>query len=188
MSSANGLANLNGEWALTHYMDLLMRDAFVNFRTLIEDVTLSPSMGGFLGMVGNARRIRSPGSTPTRTTPGNCCSCSPSAPRAEPRWHADARCGGPADPDLRPDRGAGLCQGVHRLDLLSGEPAVRLPRRAPLLGAPDDGDARIPFIAAQTAAERRRASRRPIAGGGSPSARWTTSSTIRTSGRSSRTG
>lgn len=35
------------------YMDLLNRDAFGNFRQLLQDVTLSPSMGAYLDMLGN---------------------------------------------------------------------------------------------------------------------------------------
>ena len=35
------------------YYDLLGNDAFANFRTLLQDVTLSPMMGQFLSMLGN---------------------------------------------------------------------------------------------------------------------------------------
>jgi uncharacterized protein (DUF1800 family) len=35
------------------YYDILGADAFGNFRTLLEDVTLSPAMGQFLSMLGN---------------------------------------------------------------------------------------------------------------------------------------
>ncbi|MFM2289288.1 MAG: hypothetical protein RL684_2431 [Pseudomonadota bacterium] len=41
--------------ALAWYYDLLADDAFVNFRTLMEDVTLSPEMGLYLNMLGNRR-------------------------------------------------------------------------------------------------------------------------------------
>src|SRR4029077_6246603 len=51
--SANG-KNLYGyPEALATYWDLLARDAFGNFRQLIEDVTLNPGMGDFLDMVHN---------------------------------------------------------------------------------------------------------------------------------------
>ncbi|HVZ84396.1 MAG TPA: DUF1800 domain-containing protein [Terracidiphilus sp.] len=36
-----------------NYYDLLGKDAFGNFRTLLEDVTLNPVMGNFLSMLGN---------------------------------------------------------------------------------------------------------------------------------------
>ena len=41
--------------ALAWYYDLLADDAFVNFRRLMEDVTLSPEMGMYLNMLGNRR-------------------------------------------------------------------------------------------------------------------------------------
>jgi uncharacterized protein (DUF1800 family) len=43
---ADGLAN---------YYDLLANDAFGNFRTLLNDVTLSPAMGNYLNMLHNAK-------------------------------------------------------------------------------------------------------------------------------------
>jgi uncharacterized protein (DUF1800 family) len=49
--------------ALADYYDLLARDAFGDFRKLVEDVTLHPAMGVYLNMLGNqkpdtARNIR----------------------------------------------------------------------------------------------------------------------------------
>jgi len=40
---------------LAYYYDILSNDAFGNFRTLLEDVTLSPEMGIYLNMLGNPR-------------------------------------------------------------------------------------------------------------------------------------
>jgi len=40
---------------LVPYYNLLAQDAFANFRQLMEDVTLSPSMGNYLDMVNNAK-------------------------------------------------------------------------------------------------------------------------------------
>jgi uncharacterized protein (DUF1800 family) len=37
------------------YNDLLVNDAFGNFRTLLQDVTLSPAMGNYLNMLRNAK-------------------------------------------------------------------------------------------------------------------------------------
>jgi uncharacterized protein (DUF1800 family) len=37
------------------YYDLLIKDAFGNYRQLLEDVTLSPAMGVYLNMMGNQR-------------------------------------------------------------------------------------------------------------------------------------
>ena len=38
---------------LVPYLQLLKKDAFANFRTLMEDVTLSPTMGEYLDMRNN---------------------------------------------------------------------------------------------------------------------------------------
>lgn len=38
---------------LSSYYDMLVNDAFGNYRTLLEDVTLRPAMGNYLGMLGN---------------------------------------------------------------------------------------------------------------------------------------
>ena len=38
-------------WALSSYMDMLNRDAFGSYRTLLEDVTLHPAMGYYLNML-----------------------------------------------------------------------------------------------------------------------------------------
>ena len=40
---------------LAWYYDILVRDAFGNYRTLLNDVTLSPAMGVYLNMMGNPR-------------------------------------------------------------------------------------------------------------------------------------
>lgn len=54
---------LNHPLGLADYYDTLARDAFGDFRTLMEDVTLHPMMGKYLSMLGNekpdaARNIR----------------------------------------------------------------------------------------------------------------------------------
>lgn len=41
--------------AMSHYYDMLTRNAFGNFRTLLEDVTLHPVMGAYLSMLGNQK-------------------------------------------------------------------------------------------------------------------------------------
>ena len=51
--SANGNGMYNHPEAMAVYWDLLARDAFANFRTLLEDVTVNPAMGDFLDMVHN---------------------------------------------------------------------------------------------------------------------------------------
>jgi uncharacterized protein (DUF1800 family) len=51
--SANGNSMSGHPEALATYWDLLARDAFGNFRQLLEDVTLNPAMGDYLDMVHN---------------------------------------------------------------------------------------------------------------------------------------
>ena len=41
---------------MASYHDMLANDAFVNFRVLLEDVTLNPMMGQYLSMKGNNRQ------------------------------------------------------------------------------------------------------------------------------------
>jgi uncharacterized protein (DUF1800 family) len=40
---------------MAHFYDLLVADAFGNYRALLDDVTLSPAMGVYLNMMGNRR-------------------------------------------------------------------------------------------------------------------------------------
>ena len=42
-------------WALASWMDMLYRNAFGNYRTLLEEATLHPAMGYYLNMLGNDR-------------------------------------------------------------------------------------------------------------------------------------
>ena len=42
-------------WALASYYDMLATNAFANYRTLLEDVTLHPAMGIYLSMIGNQK-------------------------------------------------------------------------------------------------------------------------------------
>lgn len=56
-------ALVDGAYALADYYDVLARNAFGNYRDLIEEVTLHPAMGVYLSMLGNekpdtARNIR----------------------------------------------------------------------------------------------------------------------------------
>ena len=54
VSDVNDVLAGNPE-ALANYYDLLERDAFGNFRQLLEDVTLSPVMGAYLSHLRNAK-------------------------------------------------------------------------------------------------------------------------------------
>jgi endo-chitodextinase len=51
-------------WALASWMDMLYRNAFGNYRTLLEDATLHPAMGYYLNMLGNDRENPTKGYRP----------------------------------------------------------------------------------------------------------------------------
>ena len=42
-------------YAMSAYMDVLVKDAFANYRQLLQDVTLNPAMGAYLNMLHNAK-------------------------------------------------------------------------------------------------------------------------------------
>jgi uncharacterized protein (DUF1800 family) len=50
--------------AFTSYMNMLQKDSFGNFATLLNDVTLSPAMGNYLNMVNNAKTDPNSGDEP----------------------------------------------------------------------------------------------------------------------------
>jgi len=52
------------------YYDMLGDNAFGNFRTLLEQVTLHPMMGVYLTWLGNQKEDRSQAAIPTKTMPG----------------------------------------------------------------------------------------------------------------------
>src|SRR5581483_7656585 len=54
-SDQNTVLGLYGSKGLAYYYDILTRNAFGNYRQLLEDVTLSPAMGVYLNMMGNRR-------------------------------------------------------------------------------------------------------------------------------------
>lgn len=61
--SQNDLNRSDERAGLAHYYDILARESFGNYRTLLENVTLNPIMGRFLSMVRNekpdpARNVR----------------------------------------------------------------------------------------------------------------------------------
>ena len=63
ISDENGTLK-NNPYSLAAYYDLLEKDAFGNFRTLLEDVTLSPAMGTYLNMLGKDKENLSTGKNP----------------------------------------------------------------------------------------------------------------------------
>lgn len=51
--SINSAGLANRPFALPTYYDVLVRDAFSNYRQLLEDITLNPAMGAYLDMLEN---------------------------------------------------------------------------------------------------------------------------------------
>jgi uncharacterized protein (DUF1800 family) len=63
--SISGVSTLNwAQFAMAHYWDLLCKNAFGNYRQLLEDVTLSVAMGEFLNTLGNQKEDLSTGRLP----------------------------------------------------------------------------------------------------------------------------
>ena len=50
------------------FQNMLLTDAFTNYRQIMADVTLSPAMGQYLDMANNAKANPRPARWPTRTT------------------------------------------------------------------------------------------------------------------------
>ena len=59
VSDQNTELGLNGATGMAYYYDILVDNAFGNYRTLLEKVTLSPAMGVYLNMMGNRRAVLS---------------------------------------------------------------------------------------------------------------------------------
>ncbi|MHB8535954.1 MAG: DUF1800 domain-containing protein [Sulfuricaulis sp.] len=55
---------INGAYGMAAYQNMLLQDAFGNFRDLLNDVTLSPVMGNYLDMVNNDKANPARGTTP----------------------------------------------------------------------------------------------------------------------------
>ena len=62
--SINSAGLGNAPYALPAYYDVLVRDAFANYRQLLEDVTLNPAMGAYLNMLQNDKANPSRGTLP----------------------------------------------------------------------------------------------------------------------------
>lgn len=62
--SINSAGLANRPYALPAYYDVLVRDAFGNYRQLLEDITLNPAMGAYLDMLQNDKANPSRGTLP----------------------------------------------------------------------------------------------------------------------------
>jgi uncharacterized protein (DUF1800 family) len=63
-------------YAMSSYMDLLNRNAFGNYRTLLREVTLHPAMGYYLNMIESEKDDEAAASTRTKTMRARFCSSS----------------------------------------------------------------------------------------------------------------
>lgn len=62
--SANGITGYSPQLVVGHFVDLLEANAFGNFRTLLNDITLSPAMGTYLTYKGNVKSDVANGNRP----------------------------------------------------------------------------------------------------------------------------
>ena len=62
-----------------NYYDMLLNDAFSNYRTILEDVTLNPEMGVYLNMRGNLKANPARNQPQRKLRPRRSCSSSRSA-------------------------------------------------------------------------------------------------------------
>ncbi|MDQ6622579.1 MAG: DUF1800 family protein, partial [Verrucomicrobiota bacterium] len=62
--SLNSAGLGNKPYALPAYYDVLVKDAFANYRQLLEDVTLNPGMGAYLNMLQNDKANPAKGTLP----------------------------------------------------------------------------------------------------------------------------
>lgn len=62
--SINSAGLANRPFALPTYYDVLVRDAFSNYRQLLEDITLNPAMGAYLNMLQNDKADPARGTLP----------------------------------------------------------------------------------------------------------------------------
>ncbi len=62
--SINSAGLGNRPYALPAYYDVLVRDAFGNYRTLLEDITLNPAMGAYLNALQNEKANPDRGTLP----------------------------------------------------------------------------------------------------------------------------
>lgn len=64
VASLNSAGLANRPFALPAYYDVLVRDAFGNYRQLLEDITLNPAMGAYLNMLQNDKANPARGTLP----------------------------------------------------------------------------------------------------------------------------
>ena len=123
--SENGALQNHAD-ALSSYYDMLLDNAFGNFRALLKAVTLHPAMGMYLNMQGNDT-----GSIITGTHANENYAreikqlFSIGLNRDVAGRHAGPEFAGQPGADLQPECHHGIRQRVHRLELLPDQPGER---------------------------------------------------------------
>ena len=113
------------------YQQMLINDAFTNYRQILGDVTLSPAMGEYLDMANNAKANPAAGTVANENYAREIMQLLSTRRRAaESGWHAAARRLGQPPSHLSSDRRYRIGSRVYRLDLCAGA------RRRRLTGAP----------------------------------------------------
>ena len=130
--------SLNQPSWMAPYLQILDRDAFGNFRQLLEDITLNPAMGNYLDMI-----------TSTKFNPNENYGreilqlFSVGLESPQPGRHGADGLEQRGDPDLRPGHGHGLRPRLHRLEdrAAAADGRAELPRSDGAASEqPRDGD------------------------------------------------
>ena len=139
--------------ALADYYDLLARDAFGDFRKLIEDVTLHPGDGRVPQHARQPEARHREEHPPRRELRARADAAAHRRPRgAQHRRHRQDGRAGPAHPDLRPVGDRRLCQRLYRLELLRRHELRAGPAHAREPGAADAGLSRAALATREEAA------------------------------------
>ncbi len=145
--------------ALSSYYDMLLANAFGNFRDLLRAVTLHPVMGVYLSHVNNAKANPATNTFPDENYAREVMQLfTHRLVRAEQRRQPEARCERQSDPDVRQRRHSGICEDLHGFELRPGASRRReLFRQSESGAARADADVRgVSRSRSETSAERRR--------------------------------
>ncbi len=160
------VANKNGlqgaSWAHAAYMDVLMADAFGNYRTLLRDVTLNPAMGRFLDMLKNNRENPFTGQRPNENYAREVLQL---FSVGEYRLNIDGTpaldANGLPIPTYGQEEVAGFAKVFTGWTYLPDQAALRVLGASQGLAEPDGGRPAAPLAERQDAAQRGRAARGP---------------------------
>ena len=166
---SNIAPNLN-PWAMSAYMDMLNRNAFGNYRTLLEDVTLHPAMGYYLNML--RQREGGPGQGPAAQRELRARGAAALLDRAGAAQPSTARPSSARDGKPVPTYDEEVVKGFAKVftgwSFAGNNTATQLRLEQPEgeLGRADGRVAGAPLDGGQAPARRRRAARQPDAAEG----------------------